>query len=82
MRVHVDRGKGIIRFRLSQVVAVILNKSECAFIDGVDECCEISIKVSDHDTSTLEGDFNSLNVSPQGDNTFAIVELFKASTSA
>jgi hypothetical protein len=77
VRVHVNRTKVILGFRLQVVVSTVLKKPECAFIHGVGECCEIPIQVSDRDVSTLERDFNSLDVFPQGDDRFAIVELSK-----
>ena len=52
-----------------------LKKSEGALINGVDECREISVQISDHYASSFEGYFNPLDVFPQSDNTSAMVEL-------
>jgi hypothetical protein len=76
--VHVDRTELILGFRLRLVVSTILKKLECAFIYRVDECCEIPIQVSDRDVTTLQGDFNSLDIFPEVDDRFAIVELNKS----
>jgi hypothetical protein len=76
--VHVDRTELILGFRLRLVVSTILKKLECAFIYGVDECREIPIQISDRDVTALQGDFNSLDIFPEVDDRFAIVELNKS----
>jgi hypothetical protein len=57
---------------------MVLKKSECTFIYGVDESCEIPVQVSDRDASTLEGNFDALNIFPQCGNGLSIMELSKS----
>jgi hypothetical protein len=61
------------------MVSTILQKSECAFVYGVNECSIDSIQISDCYTSSLERDFRALDIFPQCDNTITVVELGKGS---